>query len=318
MHTLAEKIAGAAGTTHEISLDVKNISRLSSADVLAIRQALEDRLKDRHLRLTTTSSMEMHVQVTLSETEDGRIAVAAIHHGKEERIEILPIPNDPAVTGIRQRESLTLSASLVLEQPGKILDFALFNYALTGDTTHLESRLLLVEPERLAFYRFVDSKWELVRTIRIPHLKHAVRDMRAMVDTDKNEILLSDAECSGYLTAPEVVHCSSTGWTHSWVSVFPDLPDHEGSESVALSEKCEGGLILLASGTGDWTQPDSLQGFEYMHGGMPAIPAGNAINFDGPIMSLRPNGTGVVARVVVHNLKTGNYEANLVTATCSH
>jgi hypothetical protein len=312
VRSLAEKIACAAAPSHEVSLELKNISSLSSADTAAILQALKNQLRDRRLRLTPPSTAAVHVDVTLSDGAEGRITVTAIRRGADQQIMILPAPDDLAITEEKHRESLTLTARLVREQQETILDFALFN-----DMPNLESRLLVVEPDRLAFYRSADFKWELLRTIRIPHSKQTVRDMRANVDIDKNVILLTEGDCSGYLTEPEIVHCSS-GRVHSWIYPYIELPGHEGSEFIPLSEKCDGGLIVLASGTGDWTQPDSIQGFEYVQKGTPAVPAGNMLNFEGPIMSLLPDGEGVIARVVVHNLKTENYEAYLVTATCSH
>jgi hypothetical protein len=313
VRSLAAKIALATAPSQALQLDVKNISTLSSEEAVAIRQALEKQLKERNVRFATTSSAEVRVEVTLSDSVEGHIAVAAIRRGNEQQTIILPTPNDPVFTEGRQRESLTLTAKLVRRQPEKILDFALFNRSPV-----LESTLLIVEPDRLVFYRSASSEWEPERTIRIPHSTPAVRDVEAIIKVEQNEIVLSDAECSGLLNDPAEVHCDSSGARHSWSSPFHGLPGHDGSVYTALSEKCDGGLIELVSGTGDWTQLDSIQGFENVQVRMPAVPAGNTLNFEGPIMSLVSNGEGVVARVVVRNLKTGKYEAYLVTATCSH
>lgn len=313
VRALAEKIALAAAPSHVIDLDVKNLSTLGSGEISTIHLALENQLKDRHFRFGAASSAEFHAEVTFSESAEGRIAVTKFRRDNVQQVIITSVPNGAASPNVKQRESLTLTSKLIRAQSERILDFALFDRS-----SNLESTLLIVEPERLAFYRSVDSDWELMKTTKIPHSKPVVRDMEAKVELDKNEILLSDAECSGYLTEPEVVHCSSTGAKHGWSSGIDDLPGHEGSESTSLSEKCDGGLILLASGNSDWTEPDSIQGYEYVQHGIPAVPAGNVISFEGPILSLHSNGESVVARAVVHNLRTGNYEAYLVTATCSH
>jgi hypothetical protein len=181
-----------------------------------------------------------------------------------------------------------------------------------------ESILLVVEAERLAYFRSIDSPWELFRTIHIARSRPIPRDIEARVELDRNTILLSDAECLGPLSDPNEVHCSSTGAFYGVSVRFTNVPGHEDSVWATLSRKCNGALVVLASGNGDWTQPDTLQGFERMQPNTPAVPAGNVLNFDGPIMALAPNGEDAVARAVVHNLKTGNYEAYLVTATCAH
>jgi hypothetical protein len=313
VRTLAAKIALAAAPAHVLELDVRNISMLSPTEAAAIRQELENQLKDLHFRFTATSSVEVRVEVTFSDSTEGRIAVAAIRRANDQQIIVLPVPNERAFTERRQRESLTLTAELVREQPEKILDFAVFNYP-----PPLESTLLIVEPGRLVFYRSRGSEWELMRTMRISSSTPPGRDMQAMIKIDRNEIMLSNATCSGLLSNPEEVHCDSSEATRSWSSGPRGVPGRAGSVSTELSEKCDGGLIELVSGSGDWTQPDSIEGFEYAQAGIPAVPAGNTLNFEGPVMSLMSNGKGVIARVVVHNLRTENYEAYLVTATCSH
>jgi hypothetical protein len=57
------------------------------------------------------------------------------------------------------------------------------------------------------------------------------------------------------------------------------------------------------------------------------VPSGNPIQFDGPVVSLQTYDANPYsyddpksnsARAVIHNLKTNNYEAYFVTATCVH
>ncbi len=76
--------------------------------------------------------------------------------------------------------------------------------------------------------------------------------------------------------------------------------------------------MILASGTGDWTQPDSIQGYVSSDPQGQAVASGDPVAFDGPVVSLQPAGKEGSARAVARNLKTGNYEAYIVTATCSY
>ena len=75
---------------------------------------------------------------------------------------------------------------------------------------------------------------------------------------------------------------------------------------------------MLSTGTGDWTQPDSIQGYLLSSLTGDAVPSGAAIEMEGPVVALQRVGRQSAARAVVHNLKTGNYEGYIVTATCGN
>src|SRR5690349_14768181 len=72
---LADKIAAAAGTTRNISLDVRNISSLSPSDANVAQKALESELTQRHFRIVPAASAtsgalseaSAQVRVTFSE-----------------------------------------------------------------------------------------------------------------------------------------------------------------------------------------------------------------------------------------------------------
>jgi hypothetical protein len=75
--------------------------------------------------------------------------------------------------------------------------------------------------------------------------------------------------------------------------------------------------VVLATGKGDWTQADFVQAYEMdTSGRAAAVLTGSPVAFAGPVMALWWTGTNGGARAVVHNLKTGNYEAWVVTASC--
>lgn len=313
MHTLAEKIAGAAGSTHEISLDVKNISTLSPLEATAVGRELQRELNRRGLLLTRAFQSEAQVQVTFSDRDGGRLLIFEFRHGTEHQINFIPAPRVSALLNDGPREALTLTAKLVWEQPERVLDFLVFD-----GIPDLQSNLLVVEADRLAFYHLTDSRWIAVRAIPIPRFRPAPRDLRAQIDVERNEIRLPDAQCSGRVTNADEIRCRSLGGTKVWWMSGAYFPGHEGSLMTILPQKCGEGKFILASGMGDWTQPDSLQPFEQAQSDMPPVSAGNTIYFDGPILSLVADKGDDAIRVVVHNLKTGNYEAYIVTATCSH
>jgi len=311
VHTLAGKIAVASGGPGKIAFDFKNISSLNVADSKTIRQALKDDLAQRRMRFVPMASAETQVTVTLSEGTEGFIWVAEVCHGDERQVAIVVVPKSGEGSGDRTRETLSLDRRLLWEQPTKILDFALFNSS-GGPST----MLAILEPDRIVFYRTVESQWQLWRAIDIPHSGPWPRDVRGSLDISANKVLLPGLQCSGDFENPDHIECVPQMKPIEKPSNV--VPGHEGSEVAAIPGKCGSGTVILASGTGDWTQPDSIQGYVSDDSEGQAIASGDPVGYDGPVVSLQPAGKDGAARAVVLNLKTGNYEAYIVTATCSY
>ncbi|HXX20483.1 MAG TPA: hypothetical protein VEJ46_13850 [Candidatus Acidoferrum sp.] len=88
-----------------------------------------------------------------------------------------------------------------------------------------------------------------------------------------------------------------------------------GSDIATLTPACGSQWQVLASGPGDWTQPDRLQLYEITE--ERAVAVGQPLDVPGPVVSLWPASDGKSARVVVRNLETELYEASLVSVACS-
>ncbi len=84
-----------------------------------------------------------------------------------------------------------------------------------------------------------------------------------------------------------------------------------GSDIAALSSASRTHWPILATGTGDWAVPDSIQAFDVA--GRQAVPLSGEIDFDGPITALWSEGENT-ALAVSRNLKTGMYEAYFIRA----
>jgi hypothetical protein len=309
-HALADKIA-ASVAPGGITFEVKNISSLNAGDASAIRNALKEELGRRHFHFAPGALGETHVEIILSEGADGFVWVAEVHQGDTLQVAIVGVPKSDDGPGYKPRESLSLDHRLIWTQPEKILDFAIVPSQAGPD-----SELVVLEPDRIAFYRSRDSEWHPWRSIPIPHSKPWPRDLRGSLDTVANKAELPGVQCSGNLSSPDEVVCVSEARQADRVNVA--VPGHEGSEVATIFENCGGGLAVLASGTGDWTQPDSIQGYVLGDPQRPAMPSGDPIQLDGPVMSLELDGKEGAVRAVIHDLKAVNYEAFIVTATCSH
>ena len=88
-----------------------------------------------------------------------------------------------------------------------------------------------------------------------------------------------------------------------------------GSDVVTLAPVCGSQWQVLATGAGDWTQPDRLQLYEITDQRAAAV--GQPLDVPGPVLTLWATADGKSARVVVKNLETGLYEASIVTPSCS-
>lgn len=88
-----------------------------------------------------------------------------------------------------------------------------------------------------------------------------------------------------------------------------------GSDIVSLASACHPAWQVLVTGTGDWTQPDRIQLYEIADG--QAEPVGAPLEFPGPVLTLWQADDGQSARAVSRNLRTGMYEASIITSSCN-
>jgi len=89
-----------------------------------------------------------------------------------------------------------------------------------------------------------------------------------------------------------------------------------GSDIATLAPVCGSQWQVLATGAGDWTQPDHLQLYEITD--QRAVAVGQSLEVPGPVLTLWLASDGKSARMVVRNLETGVYEASIVTVACSN
>jgi hypothetical protein len=316
VRALAGKIATAAAPSHAVTLEVKNISTLSSAEASAIQAALRAELEQRHLQVAPDAASEKRIEVTLSQGYADLVWVAKVQRGQgdEREPEIVIVAVEKAMGGLggEGTDSLSLTRKIVWEQRAKILDFG-----IAADPPGNLSRLLVLEPEKLVFYRADDARWELERMVPIPHSTPWPRDVSGWIDTLQNRAYIGEIVCSGEFLQPESVKCEQSDLKHDVRrEIRYKIPDREDVDTAAIVTVCGESLGVLATGTGDWTQPDSIQGYLSADGRLAA--SGTPIEIDGPVMWLYRGDTPGSARAVVRDLNTGNYEADIVTATCNH
>ena len=87
-----------------------------------------------------------------------------------------------------------------------------------------------------------------------------------------------------------------------------------GDDIATITTTCDPGWHVLVTGTGDWTQRDQIQVYDLKN--HQALANGPPLEFPGPVLALWPSKDGKTVRVVSRNLKTGRYEASIVSVSC--
>ena len=312
VRALAERIASAAGSSRKISLEVRNISSLDSSAASQLRQAVESALMGRGFK---RGAGGLRLRVTLSEGSEGYVWVAESDAADGRQLAIVSAPKEAISSPDQARVSLSLDKRLVWEQPGKFVDFELF----TRPVGHY-STLVILEPERLAYYKSADGPWQFWRSIPIPHAGPWPRNVRGGINasTETEIPWLPGVQCSGDVEDPDKIECGPLKRQLPIARMRLNAPGHEQDELAGLGNRCGADSVVLASGSGDWTQPDTIQGYLLPEMQAQAIPSGDPLGLDGPVMDLHPEGRELAARAIVRNLKTGKYEGYIVTTTCSH
>jgi len=316
VRALAEKIAAAAVPADSLALNVTNTSSLSAADASAVSSALATELTRRHFTiLSRASPTDAQVQLTLSEGAEGYVWVAQIRRGAENGAQVAivaaPGPADsfPGAAG----KSLVLNRRLIRLQPEKILDFAV----LPADPSS-SIRLVILEPERLAFYAPGEGQWQMQQAVRIPHSAPWPRDVSGEIDASGGKASLPGVNCEGDFARPETLQCVAFRQAKGSTTLADQEQleiDGRAVNFVALGKVCDSfGPIMLVTGSGDWTEPDQIRAYDVAVGSPIAV--SRPIEFPGPILAHAAADDGKSARIVSRNLQTGMYEASIVSVSC--
>ncbi len=166
--------------------------------------------------------------------------------------------------------------------------------------------LVLLVPEGLLV-----RKMEGGSAIKIPldsfQTKSHSPDGALLNEFDPMSVLLEQNLCTVELDPPAVRECRPS----LKLSLVPPIPAH--GQFTGIRSMCGVGTQILASGAGDYSQPDTVQAFESLSGTF--VPVSEEFTFPGPV-SLHNAATTIFPTAVVRNLHTGNYEAYRLSISC--
>lgn len=325
---LAEKIAAAVGSPIQLDVEWANMSSLLLPEASGIYESVVVVLRARRFVIVQgelPSPPGRRARITFSEGADGYVWVAEIWPpqdsnqklaGPEDRQVVLVAA--PKVEGMRAHDlSLVFSRKVVWAQPEKFLDFA------AGKAPNGSQLLLVLEPGRLAFYYPSGTTWQLNHAISVYSAKPWPRDLRGgHIDAATGHVQIDEGFCRGDFAHVEDFRCDQ-GANPTKEEILENLPSHSGN-SVApgapgpvLKMACAGmDALAVASGGGDWTQPDYLQAFQAS--AREWSPVGEPFGLSGPVLQLSLAADRTSVRVVSRNLKTGMYEASIVSISCGN
>ena len=319
---LVDELAAAMSAT-SVTLDVQNISSLDVSSAGSIAAFVRAQLQRHSFSLASENSAAaqsaVRLQLALSESAAEYVWVMQIlndqrdGYGSAVPVLIVAAPKADFADAGAEVQSLSLEKRFVWKQAERFLDFALLK-----EETSAEFTLLILGTNRLTTYKPGGSQWQLFRTSPIPQATPPSRDPQGTINLKEGKISLQGFECVGDPDLAGVLQCKMSTPARILRGPLVDIPGYPIRLGAFVSEKCRGELISLYTAASDWTQSDSIQG--YLTKGMPSpfVASGNPIEFDGPVMSLQADPAASAARAVVHNLKTGEYEAYIVTATCGN
>lgn len=337
-HELARKIAANLPAGASVTLQFRNESSLTSADAAQAQKTIEQDLLGRGFHLNGAASPSATVSIVFSANLKGFVWSAEIRPGEvsgaDSTVVMLDVPRPVAPLVSSTALPLTLHVEKFWEGPDRILDAA-FITAPDGSGRWL----LLLEPGSLAIRKGDAGPW---KKLALPPTNFRVRDpIGRFLNLETSVVALIGGEGTACTFLPDL---AAVGPCHALVGVFewPGPPLLREGASIGISEwlsqkpSCGSAAQELITGAGDYTQPDYVQVVE-ASSSISMSPQSPPLDFPGPVLALRtepstvtPQGEPLqpgprgeaqpgapLATVIVHNLKTRNYEAYKLSFSCN-
>jgi hypothetical protein len=311
----ARRIAASFPAHTRVGVDVRNRSTLAAADFATVRAALLDELGARGLRVAAAAADDAaSVTITLSENAGGFVWVAEIRQPAGSSVMLAAVPR--ASTTPAQFSGITLNSVLLWSGAEHVLAAAPPGLSISPAAGAPNLLLLVIDGVTASI---IDAQHTF--KIALPSATTAVRDQQGLLTWSGNTLTAAVGGETCTLSAP--LATSQPQCRADATPALPALPaDQLGSERAELPAACgRASGEILATGTADYTQPDSVRAYE-MTGGAAAF-ISPALDMPGPIVSLQKmiepqSGPGAAALAVVRNLTTGDDEVYEISLVCGH
>ena len=270
------------------------------------------RLQHRGFRLLASGG-SASVEIALSENLVDFVWIARVHLDSITHVAIVNFPRNSLLPTYPANTTISLERRFLWAQDNRMLDFAVLSKSTAEGAT-----FVVLEPERLVFYKGANPQLAPVREFAIAHPKPWPRDVRGRLDAENGAVTLPELQCTGAFANPGSFQCfEAPGGKESNTSIAGTTISFEGHdvEAARLHDTCGVGSLTLASGTGDWTVPDTIQA--YVEADHQYSRMGKALDIPGPILALWNSSDPNSVRVISQNVQTGMYEASIVSVSCN-
>jgi len=215
---LARKIAAVTGPG-AIAIEVTNRSSLPKKDVDQISQGLRVQLEALGARAVKPEQAAATVQVSLSENLQSYVWVAEIHQGAGDfSVEMVSTPRQDSAMFVREASPLTIRKVPLWSQEERILDVAVLEEGANP------SHLAVLDPDKVALYRFADGHWQKEQVIEVTHARPWPRDMRGRLVLRQDHLLdayLPGVFCQSSNSVPLTLACRASDDPWPLSSQFP-------------------------------------------------------------------------------------------------
>jgi hypothetical protein len=213
---LARKIVAITGPG-AVGVTVENRSSLSKKDFDAIRSILRVNLEALGARPAQPDQSAASAVVWLSENPRFYVWVAEIHQGAaESTVVIVTVPRADEADLAHDSMPMSLRKIPLWAQEGRILDVLV----LQEDNT--PRQIAVLDGERVAIYRSINSKWQQEQSLSIMHVRPWPRDLRGRMLAARDhllEVYLPGVFCRSTTTLPLALTCHESD--DPWPLVAP-------------------------------------------------------------------------------------------------
>jgi hypothetical protein len=354
---LAGKIVSNISPPAEVGFTFQSLVPWDPKEIAAARQAMENELRARGLKLVKNSPSEKKIKITLAENFQHYIWIAEIPSDPGYRVVMTTqakILEAPAGAVLR----MTIQSRLIYEQNDPILDVKQFGSG---------NEMLVLDSKRLALFKLQNDRWKIESSAPLNPPHPFPRDIRGRLEDtgDTIRVHLPGLSCNGTMKPAVVLNCSQdeTPWPLGLGSMTPtfsknffaqeNLPpffsaarvEDDGTELFVLAgtdgrthlfdkaansdEKFDGWgseIAAIDSECGAHRQIFAALSTDPLEHSViqafeitqrKAVAASSTVTFPGPITALWTVTNQNAAIAVSHNIKTGQYAAFYLSIACS-
>jgi hypothetical protein len=168
----AKKIAAISGPA-TATLEMRNISALTSEQAAAVGRMLELQMRANGVQIRGEHEASIRIRVTFSDNQRGLVWIAEVQQGPETRVAMIEVAEERAPGAAHSALPFTLQSALLLSSPEVLLD--------VQPLTRPPGTLAALTTHSVALYEQQGGRWQQVREVPIALQLPLPRDPRGRI-----------------------------------------------------------------------------------------------------------------------------------------